>query len=60
MSLPHFDDWTIDRWKLEPHLHGLEMDDPPAVEVAPPLGKHLTLAHSVPAVLWLTAAMVFG
>ena len=28
MSLPHFDDWTIDRWKLEPHLHGLEMDDP--------------------------------
>jgi hypothetical protein len=60
MSIPHVDDWTIDRWKLEPRLHGLEMDDPPGVDVAPPLWKDLTLALAVAAALWLTAAIVFG
>jgi hypothetical protein len=59
MSVPHVDDWTIERWKLEPRLHGPDLDDP-NLDVAPPLWKDLTLALAVAAVLWLTAAIVFG
>jgi hypothetical protein len=60
VSIPHYDDRTIDRWKLEPPLRGLEIDDPPSSDVAPPLWKDLTLAFVVAAALWLTAAIVFG
>lgn len=60
MSIPHYDDWTIDRWRLEPRLHGLEIDDPPDSDVAPPLWKDLTLALAIAVVLWMTAAIVFG
>ena len=59
VSFPH-DDWTIDRWRLEPRLHGLEIDDPPGSDLAPPLWKDLTLALAVAAAFWLTAAIVFG
>jgi len=59
MSVPHVDDWTIDRWKLEPRLH-LEMEDPPNADVAPALWKDLMLALAVAVVLWLTAVIVFG
>ncbi len=60
MSIPHYDDWTIDRWRLEPKLHGLEIDDPPGPDVAPRLWKDLALALAVAAALWITAAIVFG
>jgi hypothetical protein len=30
------DDWTIERWKTEPRLVGLEFSDAPVVEKAPP------------------------
>src|SRR6185369_2227784 len=49
VSIPHYDEWTIDRWRLEPRLHGLEIDDPPDSEVAPPLWKDLTLALAIAA-----------
>ena len=60
MSIPQYDDWTIDSWRLEPRLHGLQIDDPPDSEVAPTLWKDLTLALAIAATLWMTAAIVFG
>lgn len=60
MSVPQFDDRTIERWKLEPRLNGLEIDDPPVTDVAPPLWKDLALALAIAAALWVTAAILFG
>ena len=60
MSVPHYEDWTIERWRLEPRLQRLEIDDPPGLDVAPPLWKDLTLALAVAAALWITAAILFG
>jgi len=59
VSIPHYENWTVDRWKLEPKLDRLELDDPPMSDVAPPLWKDLTLALAVAAALWMTAAVVF-
>jgi len=60
VSIPHYDDWTIDRWRLEPRLQGLEIDDPPDSDAAPPLWKDVTLALAIAAALWMTAAIEFG
>ena len=54
------DDWTIDRWRLEPRLRTLEFDEPSVTEQAPPLWKDLTLASVAAALLWAAAALVFG
>ena len=53
------DDWTIERWRTEPRLVGLEFGDT-IVESAPPLWKDLTLASLIAVVLWIAAAVVFG
>jgi hypothetical protein len=53
-------DWTIDRWRVEPRLDGLELDDPGASDEAPPLWKDLTIASIAAALLWAAAAVVFG
>ncbi len=53
------DDWTIERWKTEPRLVGLEFSDTTG-EKAPPLWKDLTLASAVAVLLWAAAAVVFG
>jgi hypothetical protein len=60
MSLPNSDDWTIDSWRREPRLHGLQIDDPPESDAVPGFWKDLTLASIVAVVLWITAAVVFG
>jgi hypothetical protein len=60
VSVPRYEDWTIERWRLEPRLQRLEIDDPPGADVAPPLWKDLTLALAVAAALWITAAILFG
>jgi hypothetical protein len=54
------DDWTIDRWKTEPRLVGLEFSDGPTIEKAPALWKDLTLASALAVLLWGAAAVVFG
>jgi hypothetical protein len=53
------DDWTIERWRTEPRLVGLEFDDR-IVEKAPPLWKDLTIASALAVLLWGAAAVVFG
>lgn len=52
------DDWTIERWRTEPRLIGLEFSD--AVDKAPPLWKDLTLASALAILFWAAAAVVFG
>jgi hypothetical protein len=59
VSIPQYKDRTVDRWKIEPKFERLEIDDPPASDIAPPLWKDLTLALAVAAALWMTAAVVF-
>jgi hypothetical protein len=55
----HYDDWTIESWRVEPRLRALEVDlDEPAQN--PPLWKDLTLASVVAAVLWAVAAMILA
>jgi hypothetical protein len=54
------DEWTIERWRIEPRLVGLEFAEPIAAEQAPPLWKDLTIASAVAALLWAAAAIVFG
>jgi hypothetical protein len=53
------DEWTIERWKTEPRLGGLEFTDA-SVEPAPPLWKDLTLASVIAVLLWGAAAVVFS
>jgi hypothetical protein len=53
------ENWTIERWKTEPRLVGLEFSDA-SVEQAPPLWKDLTLASALAVLLWGAAAVVFG
>ena len=53
------DDWTIERWKTEPRLVGLEFTDA-ATDKAPPLWKDLTLASALAVLLWGAAAIVFA
>jgi hypothetical protein len=53
------DDWTIERWKTEPRLVGLEFSDT-TIDQAPPLWKDLTLASALAVLLWAAAALVVG
>ena len=53
------ENWTIERWKTEPRLVGLEFRDA-SLEQAPPLWKDLTLASALAVLLWGAAAVVFG
>ena len=54
------DDWTIERWKTEPRLIGLDfLEFNDTVDQAPPLWKDLTLASAVAVLLWAIALVVF-
>lgn len=54
------DDWTIERWRTEPRLVGLEFSEPVTFEKAPALWKDLTLASALAVLLWGAVAVVFG
>lgn len=58
MGSRHYDDWTIESWRIEPRLRALDADIHDA-EQNPPLWKDLTLASIVALTLWATAALVF-
>jgi len=60
VSTRNYDDWTIDRWRLEPRFKGFDLDDPQELDPVPTLWKDLTVASLVALVLWITAAVVFG
>lgn len=53
------DDWTIEHWRTEPRLVGLEFPDA-SVDEVPPLWKDLTTASVLAVLLWGVAAIVFG
>ena len=58
-TLQNADDWTIERWRTEPRLVGLEFSD--AIrESAPPLWKDLTFASLIALLLVAAAVLAFG
>jgi hypothetical protein len=55
------DEWTIERWRVEPRWRSLgDLDEPQLVEQAPPLWKDLTVASIAAVLLWGAAAVLFG
>lgn len=60
MTRHKVDEWTIERWRIEPRLVDLEFDESTPLEQAPPLWKDLTVACAVAVLLWVAAAIVFG
>ena len=59
MRSRHYDDWTIESWRIEPRLRALDVDDK-QTDHNPPLWKDVALASVVAALLWATAALVFA
>lgn len=59
MRSRHYDDWTIESWRIEPRLRALDVEVEEQ-DQNPPLWKDLTLASIVAAVLWLMAAALFA
>ena len=58
MSKAESDDWTIERWRTEPRLMGLEFGES-VPDPAPPLWKDLTVASAAAVLLWGAALVVF-
>ena len=58
MTTRNYDDWTTDRWKVEPKLPWLDIDDA-TTDQAPPLWKDLALASVVALAFWVIAALLF-
>ena len=55
------DEWTVERWRVEPRWQSLgDVEEPELVEQAPPLWKDLTVASIVAVLLWGAAAMLFS
>jgi hypothetical protein len=55
------DEWTIERWRTEPRLVGLELVEPKADSgPAPALWKDLTVASALAVLLWGAVTVVFG
>jgi hypothetical protein len=52
-------EWTIESWKTESRIVGLEFSDP-SLDRTPPLWKDLTLASALAVLLLGAVAVVFG
>jgi hypothetical protein len=55
----NYDDWTTDRWKVEPKFPSLDIDEPLTTDQAPPLWMDLVLASAVALALWVVVAVLF-
>ena len=64
MKARHYDDWTIESWRIEPRIRPLDgfdkNDRGNDGEGNPPLWKDVTLASVVAALLWGAAALMFS
>ena len=62
MKARHYDDWTIESWRIEPRVRPLDAADNADndVDANPPLWKDLTLASVVAVLLWGVAALIFA
>lgn len=60
MKARHYDDWTIESWRIEPQVRPLDAADTEDSEpdTNPPLWKDLTLAMIVAVLLWGVAALM--
>lgn len=58
MATRNYDDWTIDRWRIEPRFRPLDLDVTGPSEQNPPLWKDVTTALVIALVLWAMAAIV--
>ena len=56
----HYDDWTIESWRIEPRVRPLDPADNANDDGNPPLWKDLTLASIVAGLLWGAAALIFA
>lgn len=54
----NYDDWTIDRWRIEPRLKALDIEMADVDEKTPALWKDLMLAPFVAILLWIAAAVL--
>jgi hypothetical protein len=56
----NLDDWTIARWRTDPHPSSLRLiDDEASGDQAPPLWKDLSVASAIALLLWVAAAVAF-
>ena len=60
MRARHYDDWTIESWRIEPRVRPLDATDHDNDDGNPPLWKDLTLASILAGLLWGAAALVFA
>ena len=55
------DEWTVERWRVEPRWRTLvDLDHPQLADQAPPLWKDLTVATLVAVLLWGAAVVLAG
>ena len=59
MGSRHYDDWTIESWRIEPRLRALDVELS-ETDDNPPLWKDLTVASAVAVILWAIAALLFA
>lgn len=59
MGTRHYDDWTVESWRIEPRLRPVDPDVDHA-DQNPPLWKDLTLAAIVAILLWGAAVAIFA
>ncbi|HXW06372.1 MAG TPA: hypothetical protein VD833_14130 [Vicinamibacterales bacterium] len=59
MNTPSQDEWTVERWRLEPRWRPVDVDEP-LPDLAPPLWKDLTVAAVTAGLLWLVAVALLG
>jgi len=58
VSSRHYDDWTIESWRMEPRVRPMDADASEC-DPNPPLWKDLTLASVVAVLLWGAAVAIF-